>query len=102
MTKDAIFVDRVDEMKALNDLVASARRGQSAALVVYGDAGMGKTALLDVAVSITDFTVARLAGVEAEQAFGFAALHRLLVPFLHQLEMLPPPQRKALETAFGL
>jgi DNA-binding CsgD family transcriptional regulator len=63
---------------------------------------MGKTALLDLAVSFADFSVARISGVEAEQPFGFAALHRLFVPFMRQSELLPPPQRKALETAFGL
>jgi DNA-binding CsgD family transcriptional regulator len=101
MPAKRIFVDRVDERKILERLVESARRGESGALVVYGDAGMGKTALLDLAVSLTNLPNIRISGVQAEQAFGFAALHRLLVPCMRQVEMLPPPQRKALETAFG-
>ena len=102
MAAEPLFVDRVNERKILGDLVESAQRGDSGALVVYGDAGMGKTALLDVAVSLTDLSVARISGVEAEQPFAFAALHHLFVPFMHQAELLPPPQRMALETAFGL
>jgi DNA-binding CsgD family transcriptional regulator len=102
MPAKPIFVDRVDERKILEDLLESARQGESGALVLYGDAGMGKTALLDLTVSLTDLSVARISGIEAEQPFGFAALHRLFVPFMHQVEWLPPPQRVALETAFGL
>src|SRR5271170_2370177 len=102
MTAESIFVDRVGERKVLADLVDSAHRGASGALVVHGDAGMGKTALLDLAVSLTDSPVARISGVEAEQPFAFAALHRLFVPFMHQIAQLPPPQRMALQTAFGL
>ena len=99
---EPLFVDRVNERKVLEELVESARRGSSGALVLYGDAGMGKTALLDLAERLTDLPVARISGIEAEQAFGFAALHRLFVPFMHQVELLPPAQRMALETAFGL
>jgi DNA-binding CsgD family transcriptional regulator len=97
-----LFMDRADERKTLGGLIEAARHGESGALVVYGDVGMGKTALLDLAASLTDLPAARISGVEAEQAFGFAALHRLLVPFMHQAGLLPPPQRTALETAFGL
>ncbi len=102
MPAEPVFVDRVEEKKILEGLVGSARLGESGALVVFGEAGMGKTALLDLAVSLTDLSVARISGVEAEQAFGFAALHRLFVPFMRQVEVLPSPQRIALETAFGL
>ena len=102
MLTDPIFVDRVEEKRVLEDLVESAQRGDSGALIVFGDAGMGKTALLDLAVSVTDLPVSRISGVEAEQSFGFAALHRLFVPFMHRVDMLPAPQRTALETAFGL
>lgn len=63
---------------------------------------MGKTALLDYAESVAGIPVARISGIEAEQAFGFAALHRLFLPFLGQIEVLPPRQRMALENTFGL
>ena len=64
---------------------------------------MGKTALLDHAVEAArDFGVVRVAGIESEAELGFAALHQLLLPFLGQLEILPPPQRRALATALGL
>ena len=102
MPAQPIFVDRVEEKKVLEGLVGSALKGESGALVVHGDAGMGKTALLDFAVSVADLPLARIAGVEAEQPFAFAALHRLFVPFMHRVELLPPPQQMALETAFGL
>lgn len=102
MTADPIFVDRVDERRVLEDLVESARARDSGALVVFGDAGMGKTALLDLAATLGDLPISRISGVEAEQEFGFAALHRLFLPFIHLSQQLPPPQRKALETAFGL
>ena len=100
---EPIFVDRVDERRLLGDLVEAARQGESGALVVFGDAGMGKTALLDLAVlSRADVSHARIVGIEAEQPFAFAALHRLFVPFMHHVELLPVPQRVAVETAFGL
>ena len=102
MPTDPIFVDRVDEKAVLERLVESARGGESGALVVFGDAGMGKTALLDLAASLADFPVTRISGVEAEQSFGFAALHRLFIPFLRRVDWLPPPQRTALQTAFGM
>jgi len=63
---------------------------------------MGKTALLDYAASVSSLPVARISGIEAEQAFGFAALHRLFLPFIDKIQVLPPPQRTALENAFGL
>ena len=72
-------------------------RSSSTAIV-----GMGKSALLDYAASSSDLPIAHILGVETERSFGFAALHRLLLPFLHQIDRLPPPQRVALESAFGL
>lgn len=102
MPAKPIFVDRVEERMILEAMFESARQGESSALVVHGDAGMGKTALLDLAVSVTPLPVARISGVEAEQPLAFGALHRLFVPFIQQVELLPPPQRMALETAFGL
>lgn len=97
-----VFLDRLEERKALKDLASAASEGGSGALVFFGDAGMGKTALLDEAASTSGLRVARIAGIETEQEFGFAALHRLLLPFLSDLDQLEDLQRKALLAAFGL
>jgi DNA-binding CsgD family transcriptional regulator len=71
--------------------------------VVRGESGVGKRALLDYAAqSAAGLRVARVAAVEPEMALGFAALHQLLIPFLPGLEGLPAPQRRALDSAFGL
>ena len=68
-----------------------------------GEVGIGKTALLDDAVERSDdFTVVRVAGVESEIDFSYAALHRLLIRFLPDLDRLPEPQRVAISSAFGL
>jgi DNA-binding CsgD family transcriptional regulator len=102
MHPGAIFLDRVHETATLDTLLRSAGENTSGALVVYGDVGMGKSALLDYAVSSSDLPIARIWGVETERSFGFAALHRLLLPFLHQIDRVPARQRVALESAFGL
>jgi DNA-binding CsgD family transcriptional regulator len=99
---DDPFLDRLEERRALDSLAVSAREGGSGALVLFGDAGMGKTALLDYAVSTSGLRVVRIAGIETEQGFGFAALHRLLQPFLEGLAQLHDPQRSALQAALGL
>ncbi|HXL59584.1 MAG TPA: AAA family ATPase [Mycobacterium sp.] len=98
-----MLIDRVDERAILEDLVDAACRGASRALVLHGEAGMGKTALLDYAASLqSGLRLLRISGVEAESQFGFAALHRLVLPFLADLDLLPTPQRDALRSAFGL
>jgi DNA-binding CsgD family transcriptional regulator len=75
----------------------------SGVLVLRGQAGIGKTALLDwMAGRAGDMRVVRLSGVESEMDLGFAAVHQLLVPFLGGREQLPGPQRDALGAAFGL
>ncbi len=87
----------------LSGLLAQARDGHSAALVVRGEAGVGKTALLDYLVqSAADLQVLRLVGVESEMELAFAALHQLCGPVLDRRRDLPSPQRDALGTAFGL
>jgi hypothetical protein len=97
-----VLLDRVDERSSLEELLDSARRGRSGVLVLQGDAGMGKTLLLDYAAeSAGDLSVIRIVGVEAEQSSSFASLHRLLLPFLSHVNRLPSPQRGALESAFG-
>ncbi len=87
----------------LADLVGAVRAGHSRVLVVRGDPGIGKTALLDeVADQARDCRVVRAAGVQSEMEFAFAGLHQLLAPMLDQLDRLPVPQREALRTVFGM
>ena len=91
------------ETGSLEGVLAAVRDGLSGVLVLRGEAGVGKTALLDWAAGQAgDMQVARVAGAEAEMDMGFAGLHQLLVPFLGDLEGLPAPQRQALGSAFGL
>ena len=89
----------------LTGLLAQAADGTSAAVVVRGEPGIGKTALLDVVAARAvsqGMRVARVTGVEAEVPLGYAALHRLLLPFPGLIEQLPAPQRDALRSTFGL
>ncbi|NMO55275.1 helix-turn-helix transcriptional regulator [Actinoplanes sp. TBRC 11911] len=91
------------ERAALDRLLAGVQTGRSGALVLRGEAGIGKSALLGYARShAAGARVVRIAGVEAEQELPFAALHQLCAPMLDQLDRLPEPQRDALRTAFGL
>jgi DNA-binding CsgD family transcriptional regulator len=90
-------------MSALADLVAAVRAGQSRVLVVRGEPGVGKTALLDdLAGHASGCRVVRVAGVQSEMEFAHAGLHQLLTPLLGQLERLPAPQQDALRTVLGL
>jgi len=87
----------------LTGLVAAVRAGESRVLVVRGEPGVGKTALLDyLAGQTAGCRVVRAAGVQSEMELAFAGLHQLLAPMLDRLEQLPVPQRDALRTAFGL
>jgi DNA-binding CsgD family transcriptional regulator len=98
-----VLLDRVSECAHIDRVLVSAAQGLSAVLVLRGEPGVGKTALLGYAVdAAADFEVARLAGIESETELGFAALHQLLLPFLDRLDSLPEPQGRALATAFGL
>ena len=91
------------ECAALDQLVASVRAGPSRALVLRGDAGIGKTALLEyLAQHSSGCGIARAAGVESEMELAYAGLQQLCAPFLDRAERLPGPQRGALGTAFGL
>src|SRR5947209_3627540 len=91
------------EREALERLLAAVRGGQSRVLVVRGEAGIGKTALLTSAIrSASGFRVARAVAVESEMELAFAALQQLCVPMLDRLDRLPAPQRDALAVAFGL
>jgi DNA-binding CsgD family transcriptional regulator/tetratricopeptide (TPR) repeat protein len=94
---------RRDERAVLDGLLDDARAGRSGVLVLRGEAGIGKTALLEHAIeSAPDHAVLRAAGVESEMELAFAALHQLCAPMLDRLERLPGPQRDALATTFGL
>src|SRR6476660_5788369 len=97
------LVDRAHERDTLDRLVASIRVGESRALVVSGDAGVGKTALLDyLAGNASGCRVVRTVGYQSEMELAFAALHQLCAPFLEGLTRLPVPQRDALRIAFGM
>jgi DNA-binding CsgD family transcriptional regulator len=97
------LVGRRRELDVLDGLVAAVRSGESRALVVRGEPGVGKTALLEYVVErASGYIVARAAGVQSEMELAFAGLHQLLTPMLDRLEHLPAPQRDALCTAFGL
>src|SRR6266446_2436652 len=94
---------RRQQCETLDGLLADVRAGRSRVLVVRGEAGIGKTALLDYAIlSASGFRVARAAGVESEMELAFAALHQLCAPMLDRLERLPGPQHDAISVAFGL
>jgi DNA-binding CsgD family transcriptional regulator len=99
----AALYGRRSQCSALDALVAGARAGQSQVLVIRGEAGIGKTALLEyLETNAVGCHVVRLAGVEAEMELAYAGLHQLCGPFLDRLDRLPDPQRVALGTAFGL
>ena len=94
---------RTRECALLDGLLDSIRAGESRALVVRGEAGIGKTALLEYLIETAlDVTVVRAGGVESEMELAYSNLHLLCGPMLAQLERLPGPQRQALETVFGL
>jgi DNA-binding CsgD family transcriptional regulator len=94
---------RRTECAALDRLLEAARGGHSGVLVIRGEAGVGKSALLEYALSAgSEFRVTQAAGVESEMELPFAGLHQLCAPLLAGLDRLPPPQRDALGTAFGL
>jgi predicted ATPase len=98
-----VFVGRRSECETLDRLLVDARAGRSGALVMRGEPGVGKTALLEYAIdSAADLRVARAVGVESEMELAYAALHQVCVPMLDRLERLPAPQRDALGAAFGL
>src|SRR5476651_1965632 len=94
---------RQTERDVLDRALEAARDGRGAALVLYGEPGVGKTALLEYAVDeAPDFRVARAVGVEGEIELAFAALQQLCSPSLDLIDHLPDPQREAIEVALGL
>ena len=98
-----MLLDRLAERAALGKLLDAARAGQSGVLVVRGEPGVGKTALLgDMTESAAGLRIARIAGVESEMELAFAALQQLCAPMLDRVDRLPDPQRDAIGVAFGL
>jgi AAA ATPase domain len=94
---------RRQQFMPVDGLLADVRAGRSRVLVVRGEPGIGKTALLGYAAETAqDFQVARAEGVESEIELAFAALHQLCGRMLGRLDRLPGPQREALGVAFGL
>jgi DNA-binding CsgD family transcriptional regulator len=97
------LLGRTGELEILDQLIANVRSGQSAVLVVRGEAGIGKTALLHHLIrQASGFHVVRVAGVESEMELAFAGLHQLCAPMLGRIDSLAEPQRCALSVAFGL
>jgi len=87
----------------LDRLIQRIRLGESAVLVLRGEAGIGKSSLLEyLAEGATGCRVARAAGVQAEMELPFAGLHHLCAPMIGEMRSLPAPQREALQVAFGL
>jgi DNA-binding CsgD family transcriptional regulator len=97
------LLGRQREQAVLERVLETAREGHGGVLVVHGDPGVGKTALLDYALDTAkDFRVVRTSGVEGETELDYAALQQLCAPLLTLIERLPDPQRDALGVAFGL
>jgi hypothetical protein len=97
------FRGRSREREALDRLLEAARGGSSGVLVIRGEAGVGKTALMRYAADrASGFLVVQIAGVESEMELPFAGLHQLCVPLLGRLGALPQPQQDALRVALGL
>jgi DNA-binding CsgD family transcriptional regulator len=97
-----VLLGRAGERQAFDRLLENVRGGQSAVLVVRGEAGVGKTALLHYcARQASGFRLARIAGVESEMELPYAGLHQLCAPMLGRLDDLPEPQQAALGVALG-
>ena len=97
------MLGRARECGALDELLAAVRSGESRSLVLRGEPGIGKSALLEyLARSPSDLRVLRAVGVESEMELVYAGLHQLCGPLLDGLSRLPRPQRQALEIVFGL
>src|SRR5919108_4793543 len=94
---------RHTECDALDRQLQSIRQGQSSVLVLRGEAGVGKTALLEyVAERASGCRIVRASGVQSEMELAFAGLHQLCAPMLDGLDGLPGPQRNALRVAFAM
>lgn len=102
VTLRSVLHGRHVERTAIATVIEEARAGRGGALVISGEPGVGKTALLADAVARADgVQVLRTQGVQSESPLAFAALHRLLRPIAHHVAVLPAPQAQALRAAFG-
>ena len=103
MHRGSALFGRTAELEILGHLIAEPRNGQSAVLVLRGEPGIGKTALLRYLIGqASGFRVIRGTGVESEMELPFAGLHQLCAPLLGRLDSLAEPQRRGLSVAFGL
>jgi hypothetical protein len=99
----SVLLGRAKERAMVDGVLDQARAGISGVLMLTGEPGVGKSALLEYAAeTASDFQMVRASGVEWEMELAFAGLHQLCVPFLDGLPQLPGPQRAAIEAAFGL
>ena len=99
--EEFVLLDRGAERAAIDRVLDAVRSGFSGALVLRGGPGVGKSTLLEYAVTAApDLRVCGIAGVESEISMEFGGLHQLLVPCLPELDDLPPPQRGALTSCF--
>src|SRR4051794_18450843 len=93
---------RARECESLRNLISSVRSSSSRVLVLRGEAGVGKTALLEHAADLASgFGYARVTGVQSDMELAFAGLHQLCAPLMGHVDELPEPQREALAVAFG-
>ncbi len=97
------LLGRSPECETLDQLLDLARSGESSALVLSGERGIGKSALLEYVVEqASEFRIVRVVGVESERKMAYASLHQLCEPLLGRLDSLPGPQHQSLEVVFGL
>jgi DNA-binding CsgD family transcriptional regulator/tetratricopeptide (TPR) repeat protein len=97
------LLGRTSERELLDAMLASARSGRSAVLVIHGEPGIGKTAMLRYAArQASGLRIAQIAGVQAEMELPFAGIHQLCAPMFDRLDGLPEPQRNALNVALGV
>lgn len=97
------LIDRHNECDLLDGLLQAVRSGESRVLVLRGEPGVGKSALMEYLIGQgSGCRLTHATGVESEMELAYAALHQLCAPMLDRLDRLPTPQREALETAFGL
>ena len=97
------LIGRDTECTELDSLLGALRRGESRSLVVRGEAGVGKTALLEYLTErASDCRIINVTAVQSEIEIAFSALYQLCAPMLDELELLPAPQREALRVTFGL
>jgi DNA-binding NarL/FixJ family response regulator len=103
ITRARGLLGRDREREIVDRLLANVRGGQSGVLVIRGDAGIGKTALMDHCVDqASGYHVTQIGGVESEMELAYAGVHQLCAPLFDRLDDLPVPQRQALSVALGL